>query len=127
MTTFKDFKDVLAEERLTSEVERYLFGEVLNRKPAEFRDLYRGRDLKFKQWPKDVQKVIKGLKTIGYKDLYGHDPIEEDEFWGPNKGRFQVKTPIWFKIRLPKQYGKKMILVDTEGADYARYAGWINM
>jgi hypothetical protein len=119
MTTFKDFKDILAEEKITPEVDNYMFSTVLTRKPTNFVDL--GNALPINKMPADVQKFIKSLKMITWKDLYGSDPVKDYEFWKPHKGIFRMKTPQWFKVKA----GKKIILIDNEGHDYPRYAAWI--
>ena len=115
----KDFKDILLEQELDSETNDYLFSKVLTRKPTNFVDL--GKAAETKKMPDNVQKFLKGLKTITWKDLYGSDPVKDYEFWKPHKGTFRMKTPTWFKVKA----GKNLILIDSEGYDYPRYAAWI--
>jgi len=122
----KDFRDILIEQKLTPTVNNYLFsgdgigGEhVMQRKPTNFIDL--GKAKSVKKMPVEVQSFLKGLKTITWKDLYGSSPVKNFEFWQPHKGTFRMKTPVWFKIKS----GAMIILVDTEGYDYPRFAARI--
>lgn len=131
----KDFKDILNEQKLTSFVNNYLFSggqekntrtgvymtdPVLTRKPTNFVDLGKAKSVKL--MPKEVQDFLKGLKTITWKDLYGGvSPVKDFEFWEPHKGTFRMKTPTWFKAK----HGAMIILIDTEGYDYPRFAARI--
>jgi hypothetical protein len=126
----KDFRDILTEQKLTSFINEYLFsgeqsllgstGAVLVRKPTNFIDL--GKAKSVKKMPKEVQDFINGLKTITWKDLYGGvKPVKDYEFWEPHKGIFRMKTPLWFKVK----FGSMIILIDTEGYDFPRYAARI--
>jgi len=115
----KNFKDILTEQTLKPEIIEYLFDNVLVRKPTNFVDL--GNAKPIKKMPPDVQTFIKKLKLISWKDLYGLDPVKNFEFWKPYRGIFQLNTPQWFKVKT----GKKIILINSEGYDYPRYAAFI--
>ena len=123
----KDYRDILAEQNLTAAVNNYLFsgdgmgGEhVMQRKATNFVDLGKAKSLK--KMPKEVQDFINGLKTITWMDLYGVAPVKGWELWRPHNGIFLLKkTPVWFKVK----HGATIILMDTEGYDYPRFAARI--